>query len=114
LRWSRLEAKCRLNKSNHGTVRFLEKSAFAEREIQTLRELAALQPRSFLAGVELKHARDIIADVIDTMVRRLRPPFRSRSSRATPPSSMRSPTRSNGSVLPDAVEAAYFALRKHR
>ena len=30
----------------------------------------------FLAGVELEHAQDIIADVMDTMVRRLRPPFR--------------------------------------
>ncbi|MEH2483911.1 class 3 adenylate cyclase [Nitrobacteraceae bacterium AZCC 2146] len=28
----------------------------------------------FLAGVELEHAQDIIADVMDTMVRRLRPP----------------------------------------
>ena len=31
---------------------------------------------SFLAGVELDHAHDIIADVMDTVVRRLRPPFR--------------------------------------
>ena len=30
----------------------------------------------FLSGVELEHAQDIIADVMDTMVRRLRPPFR--------------------------------------
>src|ERR1700712_5213239 len=30
----------------------------------------------FLAGVELEHAQDIIADVMDSMVRRLRPPFR--------------------------------------
>ena len=31
---------------------------------------------SFLAGVELDHAHDIIADVMDTVVRCLRPPFR--------------------------------------
>jgi hypothetical protein len=31
---------------------------------------------SFLAGVELDHAQDIIADVMDTVVRCLRPPFR--------------------------------------
>jgi hypothetical protein len=30
---------------------------------------------SFLAGVELDHAQDIIADVMDTVVRCLRPPF---------------------------------------
>ena len=31
---------------------------------------------SFLAGVELDHAQDIIADLMDTVVRCLRPPFR--------------------------------------
>jgi hypothetical protein len=30
----------------------------------------------FLAGVEFEHAQDVIADVMDTMVRRPRPPFR--------------------------------------
>src|SRR5580704_9095758 len=31
---------------------------------------------SFLAGVELDHAQDIIADLMDTVVRCLRPPFK--------------------------------------
>ena len=31
---------------------------------------------SYLAGVELDHAQDIIADLMDTVVRCLRPPFR--------------------------------------
>ena len=31
---------------------------------------------SFLAGVELDHAHDIISDLMNTVVRRLRPPFR--------------------------------------
>ena len=31
---------------------------------------------SFLAGVELDHAQDIIADFMDTVVKGLRPPFR--------------------------------------
>ncbi len=31
---------------------------------------------TFLAGVELDHAQDIIADFIDTVVKRLRPLFR--------------------------------------
>jgi hypothetical protein len=30
----------------------------------------------FLAGVEFEHEQDVIADVMDTMVRRPRPPFR--------------------------------------
>ena len=31
---------------------------------------------SFLAGVELDHAQDIIADFMNTVVKSLRPPFR--------------------------------------
>ena len=31
---------------------------------------------SFLAGVELDHAQDIIADIMDTLLRALRPTFR--------------------------------------
>ena len=31
---------------------------------------------NFLAGVELDHAQDIIADFMDTVVKGLRPPFR--------------------------------------
>ena len=31
---------------------------------------------SFLAGVELDHAQDIIADLMDAVVKGLRPPFR--------------------------------------
>ena len=31
---------------------------------------------SYLAGVELEHAQDIIADLMDTVVRCLRPPFK--------------------------------------
>jgi hypothetical protein len=31
---------------------------------------------NFVSGVELDHAQDIIADIMDTLVRALRPPFR--------------------------------------
>jgi hypothetical protein len=47
---------------------------------------------SFLAGVELDHAQDIIADLMDTVVRCLRPPFRLAKFEATRPSSTRSVT----------------------
>ena len=30
----------------------------------------------FVSGVELDHAQDIIADIMDTLVKTLRPPFR--------------------------------------
>jgi len=39
---------------------------------------------SFLAGVELDHAQDIIADFMDTVVKGLRPTFRLASLRAMP------------------------------
>ena len=42
----------------------------------------------YLAGVELDHAQDILADLIDTIVGALRPPFRCRSSKGTRPSSI--------------------------
>ena len=48
---------------------------------------------SFLAGVELDHAQDIIADVMDTVLRRLRPPFGSPNSRVMRLLSTRSPIR---------------------
>ena len=41
----------------------------------------------FLAGVELDHAHDIIADLMDTVVRGLRRRSGSQNSRVTPSSS---------------------------
>jgi hypothetical protein len=42
-----------------------------------------------LKAVELDHAQDIIADLMDTILRRLRPPSGSPNSRATQLSFMR-------------------------
>ena len=47
----------------------------------------------FVSGVELDHAQDIIADIMDTLVRACVRRSASPSSKATPPSSTRSPTR---------------------
>jgi hypothetical protein len=44
---------------------------------------------SFLEAVELDHAQDIIADLMDTILRRPRPPSGSPNSRATQLSFMR-------------------------
>src|SRR5258706_13584613 len=66
----------------------------------------------FLAGVELEHAQDIIADVMDTMVRRLRPPFRLAKFEGDAAFFYAVADKADGSVLQDAVEAAYFAYRK--
>src|SRR5260221_12569785 len=66
----------------------------------------------FLAGVELEHAQDIIADVMDTMVRRLRPPFRLAKFEGDAAFFYAVADKVDGSVLQDAVEAADFAFRK--
>ena len=67
---------------------------------------------SFLAGVELDHAHDIIADVMDTVVRCLRPPFRLAKFEGDAAFFYAVADKVDGSVLQDAVEAAYFAFRK--
>jgi hypothetical protein len=59
-----------------------------------------------------EHAQDIIADVMDTMVRRLRPPFRLAKFEGDAAFFYAVADKVDGSVLQDAVEAAYFAFRK--
>ena len=67
---------------------------------------------SFLAGVELDHAQDIIADVMDTVVRRLRPPFRLAKFEGDAAFFYAVADKVDGSLLQDAIESAYFAFRK--
>ena len=67
---------------------------------------------SFLAGVELDHAQDIIADVMDTVVRRLRPPFRLAKFEGDAAFFYAVTDKVDGSLLQDAIESAYFAFRK--
>lgn len=66
----------------------------------------------FLAQVELEHAQDIIADVMDVIVRRLRPPFRLAKFEGDAAFFYALADKVDGSVLQDAVESAYFAFRK--
>jgi len=67
---------------------------------------------SFLAGVELDHAQDIIADVMDTVVRCLRPPFRLAKFEGDAAFFYAVTDKLDGSLLQDAIESAYFAFRK--
>src|SRR5204862_8219260 len=67
---------------------------------------------SFLAGVELDHAHDIIADVMDTVVRCLRPPFRLAKFEGDAAFYYAVNDTGDGSLLQDAIEPAYFAFRK--
>jgi uncharacterized protein YndB with AHSA1/START domain len=66
----------------------------------------------FLAGVELDHAQDIIADIMDTVVRALRPPFRLAKFEGDAAFVYAVTDKLDGSLLQDAIESAYFAFRK--
>src|SRR5882757_175090 len=67
---------------------------------------------SFLAGVELDHAQDIIADFMNTVVKGLRPPFRLAKFEGDAAFVYAVAEKVDGSLLQDAVESAYFAFRK--
>jgi uncharacterized protein DUF2652 len=67
---------------------------------------------SFLHGAGLDHAQDIIADVMDTVVRRLRPPFRLAKFEGDAVFVYAVADKIDGSLLQDAVESAYFAFRR--
>src|SRR5271166_1232824 len=67
---------------------------------------------SFLNGVELDHAQDIIADVMDTVLRALRPPFRLAKFEGDAAFVYAVADKVDGSLLQDAIESAYFAFRK--
>ena len=67
---------------------------------------------SFLAGVELDHAHDIIADLMDTVVKRLRPPFKLAKFEGDAVFVYAVTEKIDGSLLQDAIELAYVAFRK--
>ena len=66
----------------------------------------------YLAGVELDHAQDILADLMDTIVGALRPPF-SLSKLEGDAAFVYAPTPEiDGSLLQDTIEATYFTFRR--
>src|SRR5882724_1639196 len=67
---------------------------------------------SFLAGVELDHAHDIIADLMNTLLKRLRPLFKLAKFEGDAAFVYAVADKVDGSRLQDAVESAYFAFRK--
>jgi len=67
---------------------------------------------SYLVGVELEHAQDIIADLMDTVVRCLRPPFKLAKFEGDAAFLYAAGDRFDGSLLQDAIESAYFTFRK--
>jgi uncharacterized protein YndB with AHSA1/START domain len=66
----------------------------------------------FVSGVELDHAQDIIADIMDTLVRALRPPFRLAKFEGDAAFVYALADKVDGALMQDSIEQAYFAFRK--
>ena len=66
----------------------------------------------FVSGVELDHAQDIIADIMDTLVKALRPPFRLAKFEGDAAFVYALADKVDGSLIQDSIEQAYFAFRK--
>lgn len=67
---------------------------------------------SYLAGVELDHAQDILADLVDVVVRSLRPLFRLAKLEGDAAFAYRITDTLDGSALQDTIERCYFAFRR--
>ena len=66
----------------------------------------------YLAGVELDHAQDILADLVDTVVGSLRPMFRLAKLEGDAAFAYFPAEAIDSSLLQDTVEATYFAFRR--
>ena len=67
---------------------------------------------SYLAGVELDHAQDILADLIDSVVRALRPPFRLAKLEGDAVFAYVATDTIDGSALQDTIEHCHIAFRR--
>jgi len=69
---------------------------------------------SYLAGVELDHAQDILADLIGTVVTALRPGFRLAKLEGDAAFMAAPAEKLDGSTLLDSIERCYFGFRRRR
>jgi uncharacterized protein YndB with AHSA1/START domain len=69
---------------------------------------------SYLAGVELDHAQDILADLIGTVVNTLRPTFRLAKLEGDAAFMAAPQDELDGSLLLDTIERCYFGFRRRR
>ena len=67
---------------------------------------------TFLAGVELDHAQDIVADLMNTVVKGLRPPFRLAKFEGDAAFVYAATAKIDGSMLQDIIDSAYFEFRR--
>ena len=68
----------------------------------------------YLAGVELDHAQDILADLIGTIVSALRPGFRLAKLEGDAAFTFAITEKLDGSLLLDVIERCYFGFRRRR
>ena len=68
----------------------------------------------YLAGVELDHAHDILADLMDTIVSALGPGFRLAKLEGDAALTYAVTERIDGSLLLDTIERCYFSFRRRR
>ena len=69
---------------------------------------------SYLAGVELDHAQDILADLVGTVVTSLRPNFRLAKLEGDAAFTFAPAEKLDGSLLLDTIERCYFGFRRRR
>ena len=69
---------------------------------------------SYLAGVELDHAQDIVADLVGTVVTALRPTFKLAKLEGDAAFMYAPAEKIDGSILLDAIERCYFGFRRRR
>ncbi|HTS15187.1 MAG TPA: DUF2652 domain-containing protein, partial [Candidatus Sulfotelmatobacter sp.] len=85
---------------------------FAATEAATLLIADISGYTSYLAAVELEHAQDILADLVDTVVTSLRPGFKLAKLEGDAAFMAMPGEAVDGSALLDAVERCYFAFRR--
>ena len=68
----------------------------------------------YLAGVELDHAQDILADLMGTIVSALRPGFRLAKLEGDAAFTFAITEKLDGSLLLDTIERCYFGFRRRR
>ncbi|MEP7377941.1 MAG: DUF2652 domain-containing protein [Chloroflexota bacterium] len=68
----------------------------------------------YLAGVEIDHAQDILADLIGTVVTSLRPAFRLAKLEGDAAFCFAPADKVDGSTLLDTIERCYFSFRRRR
>ena len=69
---------------------------------------------SYLAGVELDHAQDILADLMGTVVTSLRPTFRLAKLEGDAAFTIAPADKVDGSMVLDTIERCYFTFRRRR